>query len=96
MSDLKDRVQDLPPQAAIARDALDRVLFELVDHMKPKAREKARRELESYCGWLETWQGRHLPANVTPLRSRMCEDEAQRESRAQQAFAIRQIIGRAF
>lgn len=83
-------------QARLTVEALDEVLYQLTNHMRPKAKGRARAKLEAYADRLETWQGRRLPANVTPLRARLGEQEEGRRLRALKAEAIRVLIGRAF
>jgi len=88
-------------QARVTVEALDEVLYQLTDNMKPKARQRARAKLEAYADRLETWRGRRLPANVTPIRGlrgaeRDRADERQRQEAAVKAEALRVLIGRAF
>ena len=92
-----------PPdmQAGLTGEALDEVLCNLTDNMKPKARRRARARLEAYADRLETWQGRRLPANVTPIRGPRGDErdraiESRRHEAAVKAAAIRHLIGRAF
>ena len=79
------------------------VLNRLLDHMKPKARQAARASLEAYVARLETWEGCRLPENVSFLRhwqgskrEQALASAAHRQERAEQAAAIRALIGRAF
>lgn len=101
MSNVLDRPRAADIQTTASEAALDEVLCALVSSMKPKAARKARRALEDYAERLETWQGCRLPANVTPLRGprgveQARASEAQRRERAEEAAAIRALIGRAF
>lgn len=98
MSNALDRAATPAPQSAALNEALDEVLHHLSSGLKPKARNRAKAKLEAFATRLETWQGRQLPANVTPLRGRLidADQENHRRERAERAAAIRHLIGRAF
>lgn len=100
MSTLTDKTRTPDPQAVAQLEAMETALHVIRGTMKPKAQARARDVLEAYATRLETIEGCRFPANVTPLRWSRREmalaTEAQRRERAEQAAALRAVIGRAF
>lgn len=96
MSNVLDRKPAAAPQPEALTEAAVHAIFTLRGHMKPKAREKVRASLEDYAAHLERDPLTGLPHNVRVLRASPAQISEASAKRAEQAAALRFLIGECF
>lgn len=96
MSNVLDRNRVETPQPEALTEAAAHAIFTLREHMKPKARAKARARLEAFADRLERDPLTGLPNNVRILRAPPATLAEEAAERAAKARALRFLIGECF